>query len=118
MQPLGEDVANVLGPVTAGDELRILPEATPLTATADIPRNHKVALLDFAPGEVVTRNGIAIGSPAPSPPVVMCTSKTCARCARGRPARRIFRRDRADAHAHQGHAFRRKLRQGQMVSGA
>lgn len=58
----GDDVANVLGPVTADDRIRILPDGATLVAAGEVPRHHKIALRTLAPGAVVTRNGIAIGT--------------------------------------------------------
>lgn len=60
--PPGDDVANMLAPVSAGDSIAILPDGTPLVAAEDVPRHHKIALRDLPAGAVVTRNGIAIGA--------------------------------------------------------
>ncbi|KUF09845.1 UxaA family hydrolase [Pseudoponticoccus marisrubri] len=58
----GDDVANLLGDVRAGDTIRLRPDGTTLVAAGDIPCHHKIALRALAPGAVVTRNGIAIGT--------------------------------------------------------
>lgn len=56
-----DDVANVLGPVRAGDVLRGLPAGGVLTASGAAPRYHKIALRPLACGVPVRRNGIVIG---------------------------------------------------------
>lgn len=58
---VGDDVANVLAPVSAGDALRVLPDSTPLTATGDLPQYHKIALRPLPKGHRVRRGGIVIG---------------------------------------------------------
>ncbi|MBY6144708.1 UxaA family hydrolase [Mameliella alba] len=57
----GDDVANVLDHVAAGDRVTVLPERLALTAAQEIPQFHKLALRDLPAGTIVRRNGIAIG---------------------------------------------------------
>ena len=60
-----DDMATVLSPVSSGDQLEILDRdfrsAGAVTAAADIPFAHKIALRDIAMGETVKKCGEIIG---------------------------------------------------------
>lgn len=54
-----DNVAVALRPVSAGEQLELT--EVELKAAQDIPQGHKIALTDFAEGDIVTKYGYAIG---------------------------------------------------------
>ena len=56
----GDSVAVVIQPVRRGKEIKAASGAT-VTATENIPKNHKVALVEIAAGEQVIKYGESIG---------------------------------------------------------
>ena len=60
----GDDVANVLAPVGAGQIVRVdsAGAAIELNAPVDLKIYHKIALRNLAAGETIRRDGYVIGS--------------------------------------------------------